>query len=38
MHCSMKGDILNAFSMAWGVMYLPPAVLKISFLRSVMRR
>ena len=34
----MKGDILKAFSMAWGVMYLPPAVLKISFLRSVMRR
>src|SRR3990167_5185715 len=36
--CSMKRDSLNLFSIACGTMYFPPDVLKISFLRSVIKK
>ena len=33
-----KGDTLSLLSISDGLMFLPPAVMMMSFLRSVMRR
>ena len=38
MTCSIKVDSLNLFSISCGAIYLPPAVLNISFFLSVIRK
>ncbi len=34
----MKSSFLNRFSITWGATFFPPAVMMMSFLRSVMVR